>query len=85
MLAFLPGMAEIRRTQAALEGCGALVLPLHGELPLGRAGSRAAAGRGAAGGAGDLDRGDLADGAGRADRGGWRLAAGPAAGSRRPG
>lgn len=33
VLAFLPGMAEIRRTQAALEGCGALVLPLHGELP----------------------------------------------------
>ena len=26
-------MAEIRRTQAALEGCGALVLPLHGDLP----------------------------------------------------
>jgi ATP-dependent helicase HrpB len=33
ILAFLPGMAEIRRTQAALSGCGALVLPLHGELP----------------------------------------------------
>lgn len=33
ILAFLPGMAEIRRTQSALEGCGALVLPLHGELP----------------------------------------------------
>ena len=33
VLAFLPGMAEIRRTQAALDGCGALVLPLHGELP----------------------------------------------------
>ena len=33
ILAFLPGMADIRRTQAALEGCGALVLPLHGELP----------------------------------------------------
>ena len=33
ILAFLPGMAEIRRTQAALEGCGALVLPLHGDLP----------------------------------------------------
>ncbi len=33
ILAFLPGMAEIRRAQAALEGCGALVLPLHGELP----------------------------------------------------
>jgi ATP-dependent helicase HrpB len=32
ILAFLPGMGEIRRTQAALEGCGALVLPLHGEL-----------------------------------------------------
>ena len=33
VLAFLPGMAEIRRTQSALEGCGAVVLPLHGELP----------------------------------------------------
>jgi ATP-dependent helicase HrpB len=33
ILVFLPGMAEIRRTQAALEGCGALVLPLHGDLP----------------------------------------------------
>ena len=33
ILAFLPGMAEIRRTQSALEGCGALVLPLHGDLP----------------------------------------------------
>jgi ATP-dependent helicase HrpB len=33
VLAFLPGMAEIRRAQAALDGCGALVLPLHGELP----------------------------------------------------
>ncbi len=32
ILAFLPGMAEIRRTQAALDGCGALVLPLHGDL-----------------------------------------------------
>jgi ATP-dependent helicase HrpB len=35
ILAFLPGMAEIRRTQSALEGCGALVLPLHGDLPPG--------------------------------------------------
>ncbi|HVZ08806.1 ATP-dependent helicase HrpB [Rhodopila sp.] len=33
ILAFLPGMAEISRTQAALAGCGALVLPLHGALP----------------------------------------------------
>ena len=33
ILAFLPGMGEIRRTQAALDGCGALVLPLHGDLP----------------------------------------------------
>jgi ATP-dependent helicase HrpB len=32
VLVFLPGMAEIRRTQAALEGCPALVLPLHGDL-----------------------------------------------------
>jgi ATP-dependent helicase HrpB len=35
ILVFLPGMAEIRRTQAALAGCGALVLPLHGDLPPG--------------------------------------------------
>lgn len=33
ILAFLPGMGEIRRTEAALQGCGALVLPLHGDLP----------------------------------------------------
>jgi ATP-dependent helicase HrpB len=33
ILAFLPGMAEIRRVQAALDNCGALVLPLHGDLP----------------------------------------------------
>jgi len=33
ILAFLPGMAEIRRTAAALDRCGADVLPLHGELP----------------------------------------------------
>lgn len=33
VLAFLPGMGEIRRAQAALAGCGAVVLPLHGELP----------------------------------------------------
>jgi len=33
VLAFLPGMAEIRRAENALRGCGALVLPLHGELP----------------------------------------------------
>lgn len=33
ILAFLPGMGEIRRAERALEGCGALVLPLHGELP----------------------------------------------------
>ena len=33
VLAFLPGMGEIRRTEGALEGVGALVLPLHGDLP----------------------------------------------------
>jgi ATP-dependent helicase HrpB len=33
ILVFLPGMAEIRRTEALLAGCPALVLPLHGELP----------------------------------------------------
>jgi ATP-dependent helicase HrpB len=33
ILAFLPGMGDIRRTQQALNGCGALVLALHGDLP----------------------------------------------------
>jgi ATP-dependent helicase HrpB len=33
ILAFLPGMGEIRRTEQALSGCGALVLALHGDLP----------------------------------------------------
>ncbi len=33
ILAFLPGMAEIRRTQALLGDSGAVVLPLHGDLP----------------------------------------------------
>ena len=33
ILAFLPGMAEIRRTQSALASTGALILPLHGDLP----------------------------------------------------
>src|SRR6185437_4926976 len=33
ILAFLPGMGEIRRAQAALAGAPALVLPLHGDLP----------------------------------------------------
>ncbi len=33
VLAFLPGMAEIRRSQSALAGAPALVLPLHGDLP----------------------------------------------------
>jgi ATP-dependent helicase HrpB len=33
ILAFLPGMGDIRRTESALAGCGALVLPLHGDLP----------------------------------------------------
>jgi ATP-dependent helicase HrpB len=35
ILAFLPGMGEIRRTEAALAGVSALVLPLHGALPPG--------------------------------------------------
>ena len=33
VLAFLPGMGEIRRTEMALEGLDALLLPLHGDLP----------------------------------------------------
>ncbi len=32
ILAFLPGMADIRRAEAALAGCGATVLALHGDL-----------------------------------------------------
>ncbi|MDE8348321.1 MAG: ATP-dependent helicase HrpB [Acidocella sp.] len=32
ILVFLPGMAEIRRTQTELAACPALVLPLHGDL-----------------------------------------------------
>lgn len=34
ILAFLPGMGEIRRTENALEGLRAAVLPLHGDLPM---------------------------------------------------
>ncbi|MBB2191492.1 ATP-dependent helicase HrpB [Gluconacetobacter azotocaptans] len=33
ILAFLPGVGEIRRTQAALAGVPAAVLPLYGEMP----------------------------------------------------
>jgi ATP-dependent helicase HrpB len=33
VLAFLPGMGEIRRTEATLDGLDAAVLPLHGDLP----------------------------------------------------
>jgi ATP-dependent helicase HrpB len=33
ILVFLPGMGEIRRTEQALSNCGAVVLPLHGDLP----------------------------------------------------
>ena len=32
ILAFLPGMGDIRRTEAALDGLDAVVLPLHGDL-----------------------------------------------------
>jgi len=34
ILAFLPGMGEIRRTETALHGLDAAVLPLHGDLPV---------------------------------------------------
>ena len=34
ILAFLPGVGEIRRTEQALAGFGALVLPLYGDLPM---------------------------------------------------
>jgi ATP-dependent helicase HrpB len=33
ILAFLPGMGEIRRTEAGLAGAPALILALHGDLP----------------------------------------------------
>jgi ATP-dependent helicase HrpB len=33
LLCFLPGMADIRRTAGLLDGCGATVLALHGDLP----------------------------------------------------
>ncbi|MFM2090470.1 MAG: ATP-dependent helicase HrpB [Planctomycetota bacterium] len=33
VLVFLPGAGEIRGCQALLDGCGAPVLPLHGQLP----------------------------------------------------
>lgn len=33
ILAFLPGMGEIRRTETILDGLDAAVLPLHGDLP----------------------------------------------------
>lgn len=33
VLVFLPGAGEIRRVEGLLDGVGALVLPLHGELP----------------------------------------------------
>jgi ATP-dependent helicase HrpB len=33
VLAFLPGMTEIRRTESALHGAPAVVLALHGDLP----------------------------------------------------
>ena len=33
ILAFLPGMAEIRRTEAAIGAIQARILPLHGDLP----------------------------------------------------
>ena len=79
ILAFLPGMGEIRRAQAALEGCGALVLPLHGDLP---PADQERALTPAPGGARHLDRRDVAHRARRAYRGGWWLAAHPAAGFR---
>ncbi len=34
VLVFLPGAREIRLCAIALEGCAALVLPLHGDLPI---------------------------------------------------
>ena len=70
ILAFLPGMAEIRRTEAALAGLPAQVLPLHGDLPPAAQdlALQPRPRRRAAGGAGDRDRRDLADGPRRAHR-----------------
>ena len=83
VLAFLPGMAEIRRTQTALDRCGADVLPLHGELPPAEQDRalRQSAGYGAPDRAGDLDRGDIPDRTWRTDRDRRRLAARAPAGS----
>ena len=74
ILAFLPGMAEIRRTQSALDGCGALVLPLHGELPPAEQDRALRPGGQPPGRPCHLDRRNLPDRSRRPHRGGWRLA-----------
>ena len=84
VLAFLPGAAEIRRTQNFLaervHDASIEIVPLFGALDAARAGPRHRAGAEgpAQGGAGDLDRGDLADHRGRAHRGRFRRGAGAA-------
>ena len=84
VLAFLPGAAEIRRTQNFLgeriHDAGIEIVPLFGALDAAvqdRAIAPAPKGP-AQGGAGDLDRGDLADHRGRAHRGRFRRRPGAA-------
>ena len=84
VLAFLPGAAEIRRTQNFLgeriHDAGIEIVPLFGALDAAVQDRAIAAGaeRPAQGGAGDLDRGDIADHRGRAHRGRFRRGAGAA-------
>ena len=84
VLAFLPGAAEIRRTQNFLgeriHDASIEIVPLFGALDAAvqdRAIAPAPKGP-AQGGAGDLDRGDLADHRGRPHRGRFRRGAGAA-------
>ena len=84
VLAFLPGAAEIRRTESQLRraraGPGGRDRAAVRRARRRRAGPRDCAGAEgpAQGGAGDLDRRDLADHRGRADRGRLRPGAGAA-------
>ena len=84
VLAFLPGAAEIRRTQNFLaeriHDASIEIVPLFGALDAVGAGPRHCAGAEgpSQGGAGDLDRGDLADHRGRSHRRRFRRGAGAA-------
>ena len=78
ILAFLPGMGEIRRTEAALEGLDAAVLPLHGDLPPAAQDLALRPAARPARGAGHRDCRNLAHRAGGADRHRWRFSPQPA-------